>query len=321
MRRLAFFRGISAAIAAALCLATPAGGYKISIKGRWHERMTVLAERCLPADGAFPIKCPLPASQKAFMAGSWMEGRYWKASRWSDDPTRQTSSAGLGKFLINVGINRCINYIGPFNDFPGLLCNGHYGTMQFLHSMGSVNPGETVSGATGESAELTIRKMGDWADLSYRVASTPGLAAQPYCPIVRAYDAAGSALGPKRFPFCNSWTVDTLYGFRCSNPLNSKSCKPYVGEAEVRRAAVGALLHMVQDSYSRSHAGRNEKLTYGPYDAAEVRCRPITAFYRYDLRQAKSHADADGAPGFASECSDPKAMDPITASARIIWLV
>lgn len=301
-------------------VAVPAAGYKISIKGRFHERFTVLAERCLPVDGSFPLKCAVPASRKAFTDTPWHEGEYWRASRWPDDPTRQTSSTGLFKFLGTVGMDQCIRYVGPFNDFPGLTCNSHYGTLQFFHSMASIQPGETVAGGALEPAKQTVGKMLDWAGFSAEVAMGR-LGNQNYCVTVRALPFAGNSLAPPSFPYCDSWTVATFYGFTCRHLLNSKKCPAELPDAEIRRAATGALLHMVQDSYSRSHAGRGEQIPDGPYDRAEVRCQAISSFYRYDRKQKENHGDADRAPSFATDCASAAVMDPITASARIIWFV
>jgi hypothetical protein len=288
--------------------------------------MTVLAERCL-ATSQIPTKCALPSSRRAFKAVPYREGRFWSASRWSDDPTRQSTSPGLFKFLVNVGIDNCAGYINDVNDYPGVLCNGHYGTMQFLHSMASVAPGETVDSAAPEPFEETREKVLGWTEFAYGIATDVPLT-DPYCASVRKLGAAGTALAPARFPYCGQWSAGSLFGFRCGHPLTSTTCETDIPEGEIRRAAMGALLHMIQDSYSRSHTGRGEDIPLGPYKdpngrvpAAQVRCQPIQAFYRYTMKQKKAHGVADKAPEFSSDCAGAAVMDPITAGARMIWLV
>lgn len=303
--------------------AAPGNAYKISVKGRYHERFTVWAERCLASQYGFPLKCRVPSSAREFTSIPYREGRHWFDSRWSDDPTRQSQSLGVFKFLRNVGLDHCVKYIGAFNAFPGLLCNGHYGTMQFFHSMASLQNGETVADARAESLDETRDKILKWTSFAFQVANGSMNLSSSYCGTVRQFGAAGAALAPPSFPFCDTWQVRTFFGFSCSNPLNSKTCDANVPDAEVRRAATGALLHMIQDSYSRSHTGRGETLPLGPYvpPGPQVRCEPITAFYRYTLEQKDVHGTADKAPSFSAECTKPDNMDPITASARMIWLV
>lgn len=312
--RLVLTTVLSAALSA-----SPVFAYKISLKGRYHERMTVLAERCLRGGEGYPIKCPIPASRQAFTSVPFKEGKYWFASRWSDDPTRQTSSTGAIKFLWNVGFDRCVKYIGDFNDFPGVLCNGHYGTMQFLHSMASVQPGETVDNAQAETFDQTSDKLLGWTEFAFRIATGALPVSTPYCPAVRQFGRAGDALAAPDFPYCNRWRVGTLFAFTCSDIFNSDTCSENLSDDAIRLAATGALLHMIQDSYSRSHTGRGEDIPFGPYAAAEVRCAPVTSFYRYTRAQKKEHGSADRAPEFLADCSS--GMDPITASARMIWLV
>lgn len=299
--------------------AVPTSAYNISILGRYHERMTVLAERCAAAPAA-PVKCAVPASPRAFTSVPPREGNYWKASRWSDDPTRQGTPAGFLKILRNTARDHCVDYINGFNAFPGLLCNGHYGSLQFLHAMASLEPGETVEGAAPEPFDVTVRKMKGWTALAFDVASGRLALGAPYCASVREYGATGAALAPANFPYCGSWSVRTLFGFTCANPFSSGTCRVNISDAGVRRSAAGALVHMIQDSYSRSHAGRGETLPFGPYRSAQVRCRPVDAFYRYSLEQKENHSDADKAPTFEG-CAGKSVMDPITASARMIWLV
>ena len=110
--------------------------YEIKPKQPNHERLTALAERCLTAAaGALPSHCPLPRTAAEFAATDIGGSVYADAVRWPDDPTRQISATGLGKIAVNLGAERCKKHVGPGKPFGGLMCNSHYGALQFLHAM------------------------------------------------------------------------------------------------------------------------------------------------------------------------------------------
>ena len=280
--------------------------------------MTSAAVDCLARSERVPDKCTLPTAEHPLRDQREHGRPYRKETRWPDDPTRQSSSAGLIKFLANVGADRCLRYVGQ-ERFAGLLCNSHYGDLQFFHSMASTATG--ASDPSTEPFEETRAKMLGWTALAYGVATGQLSGNAPFCPTVRAFGAAGAALAPERFAFCGTWTIASLFGQTCRNPLNSRTCRQNNDAEAIRRTAIGAMLHMIQDSYSRSHAGRGEDAPNGPYERAEVRCAPITAFYRYSVEQKQNHPAADLEPVFATSCSTGGSLDPITPSARMIWLV
>lgn len=309
-------KSVAALVAAALCLGTPAGSYNISLKGRQHERLTVWADKCLKVSDAYPAKCAIPTAERPLHSVHYRDGKYWREARWPDDPTRQTTLFGIVKFAGNVGFDKCLDYLADPTRYAGLLCNSHYGSLQFLHAMTT-----SVVPQPGQSElDLTTAQIVSWTELAFSVANGSIKANAPFCRTVRQYGAAGEALAPPDFPFCATWTMASLFGMTCRNPLDSRTCSQNNDPELTRRVALGALLHMVQDSYSRSHAGRAEELPNGPYPEAAVRCQPVKAFYRYSLAQKANHKYADVEPTFDASCVSQDAMDPITASARLIWL-
>jgi hypothetical protein len=311
------FTAVVTACALILCT-TPIHAYNVILKGRSHEKITAAAVDCLKNTSGYPEKCPLPTAENSLDKQQERGRRYRKDVRWPDDPTRQTSGPGLAKFLVNVGADNCLQYVGT-QRFAGLLCNSHYGSLQFLHAMASGTTNAEGLPST-EPIESTRNKMLEWTRLAFDVSTGTIPASAPFCDTVRRYGAAGEALAPEGFAFCGSWSIASLFGQRCSNPFMSTTCRQNNNPEKIRRTALGAVLHMIQDSYSRSHAGRNEHLPTGPYEKAEVRCEAVTAFYSYSLEQKVNHADADMTPAFALSCASPAATDPITASARMIWL-
>ena len=80
------------------------------------------------------------------------------------------------------------------------------------------------------------------------------------------------------------------------------------------RTARGALLHVIQDSFSQSHAMRGPATT--PFTPRIV-CMVPTGFYNY-LGQ-EGHADADHIPALDESCLGNGSIDdPITASAMAL---
>lgn len=306
-----------------IALLAPASAFNISAKGRVHERLSRLAELCLEAGQQ--AKCPLPADQRAFEKVDWKKGKYWRAVRWPDDPTDQARSVSVVKFAINAGLGRCEKYVGTGKPFGGLMCNSHYGNFQFMHTMKS---------SADETTEVTKVTIGAWTLFAYRVANGRIDLEANYCDTIRAQGPSlSAALAPPDFPFCEdrqdngksfkAWSVRTLFTFKCRNPVSSAVCKETVGEAgraQARLAATGALLHLIQDSFSSSHTGRSVINPTGPYSAI-VDCAAVHAFYFYTANK-KNHPAADKKPRFKENCgTKAPVLDPVTASAQMLGLI
>jgi hypothetical protein len=273
--------------------------YEIKPKQPNHERLTALAERCLTAAaGALPSHCPLPRTAAEFAATDIEGSVYADAVRWPDDPTRQISATGLGKIAVNLGAERCKKHVGPGKPFGGLMCNSHYGALQFLHAM------RPVAGEAG------------------------------YCAYFRSQSPAlAEAFAPPGFPYCDdrtedgksykAWRVHTLFTLECRNPFTSTKCSELTGDAAAdlaRKRAAGALLHLIQDSFSQSHTARGGAFPAGPYSARVV-CLPVREYYDY-AQNSGVHSAADKAPTFdLAGCADGPVADPITASAQMLWLI
>lgn len=331
MRRSVFI--LFAAIFGAACpvpAAQLAGAYEIKPKQPNHERLTAHAERCLAASaGRMPQRCALPADAKAFADVDLDASIYAGAVRWPDDPTRQISATGIGKFLVNLGAERCKKYVEPGKPFGGLLCNSHYGKLQFLHAMRS---------SADEPAEETRTKILAWTRTLFEVATGRGVdETTGYCAYFHGRPELSDALAPAGFPFCDdrtdprsgktfkAWRVHTLFTLECRNPFSSARCTEIVGERGAdlaRKRAAGALLHLIQDSFSQSHTARGGNFPLGPY-AARVVCQPVRAFYDYG-KNSSVHSAGDKAPAFdLVECAREggAVLDPITASAQMLWLI
>lgn len=295
----------------------PASAYKISALGRVHERMTQLAEECdrSGTSDTQRLRCTLPVDRKAFSNVKWKSAENWSTVRWPDDPTKQALTTGGLKFVANVGFDACRRHIARAL-YAGIMCHSHYGRLQFMHGM---TPSAGMDFATTRTLVL------DWARFAFGVSSGRIATGADFCRVAREHPKQlADALAPDDFPFCSSggpegWRVHSLFTFRCRNMISSKRCLSSGGDpdGEARAAARGALLHLIQDSYSQSHAARGGVDPDGPYRPMIV-CQPVTAFYDYNVNHG-THRAADSLPSIDPGCRTAGAiLDPVTASARML---
>lgn len=150
---------------------------------------------------------------------------------------------------------------------PGdyLLYRSHFGDLQFIHSMAAYE---------GETAYETGRRMKMWARFLWGIGSGE-LATNQF---IRTLGIDGME---RYFP--GDMTATNLFA---------------TGIVEVRRkldhVAIGALLHMVQDSFSQAHAGRQPE-TGAPCPGLPRFPQPgtITQFYSYSGQVGSRHDAED----------------------------
>ena len=224
---------------------------------------------------------------------------------------------------------------GPSVEEIGLTCSSHFGRLQFMHAM---------AGPDDRSPQDTYDRIIEWARFSYRVASREQDLTANYCETFddpRLSPALKSAFQMEDRGFCSkrrrfllwsypAWTVRTLFTLTCSNSLQSKWCwedKSDQADERARLAATGALLHLIQDSFSQAHAHRSvdgDVSEKGPF-SSKVVCRFPTDYFDYrvqtDGQSEKIHQAADKPPQkINSTCRDrPQADDVVTASAAVLW--
>ncbi|WP_426392267.1 hypothetical protein [Variovorax sp. R-27] len=168
-----------------------------------------------------------------------------------------------------------------------LLVRSHFGDMQFLHAMGSVD---------GELPDITYRRIMMWAEFTWKVAT------QKIAPdgIVASQDVAGirDVFG------LNGWSVQDL--FALGNPNIRKPS--YLGAV-----AFGSLLHTVQDSFSRAHVEREQVTTGAKCPGASDYAAPgrIREFHAYGHQDSDKHSTADVRAAFSVHWSSgaPSAVD------------
>lgn len=253
------------------------------IKSPVHEAITLNALDCTSLPGAEPDCLTRDAIQKhqVLLYGV----------RWPDDPPfalsrtnpprssncnpavtlRSTAqpkcwttlfSDAAATAKVNLAKNSAAPAFGP-GDY--MLYRSHFGDLQFFHAMASHD---------GELAAVTQRRMKTWAQFLWGIATK----SSPTDRFVRDLEPAALA---DYFP--GDITATNLLA---------------TGIVEVRKelshVAMGALLHMVQDSFSQAHSGRGPET--GAMCAETPRfARPgsIERFHSYAGQVGSSHDQED----------------------------
>lgn len=227
---------------------------------------------------------------------------------------------------------------GTAIDRTGLLCASHFGRMQFMHAM--------MSDEAPENIEQQRQLILAWADFAFRASTDTEFASQDYCEVVSDLENAdlrdaltfdnaterGSFCKKRRHPILfwrtyPPWKVSSLFAFSCEEPFNLRTCGT-VHELLARQAAAGAVLHLIQDSFSQSHASRQVGQVSlpprGPFHPIIV-CEEALAFYNYrdQVGEPDVHKPADLLPEQHDVCrSDERDVDDIiTATANAMYFL
>jgi len=309
----------------------------LGIKDPVHEKFSKLALRCLIENPevefadceSFVPKSKARKFQTSINNFGWLTTKnISNAVKWPDDPVRELRPYKILKmpvWLAHMSLKKCKNLKGGLKH--GLRCSSHYGPAQFLHSM---------EFQKGEPIENTHSAILDWIEYSYLVASNEKegenyFLQKNYCEFFQNRKSSyfRDVMYPNNgqdFP-CNQtdetpWLVGTPYSFSCS--IGIANCMSYKGENDkrIRLAALGAILHTIQDSYAKGHTHRGGESDdqINLYD-----CTPIKRFQVYGEQNTKRHGQADQTPLAGSSCSDAKINQtsihgPITASSHILRL-
>jgi len=240
-------------------------------------------------------------------------GALTTAVRWPDDPQRKlVTLTGMANFgLAFEAAKYCRSYSGLGVQYAGLLCASHFGSMQFLHAMAS---------DANETAGETQTKILEWSRFAYdyaigRLQDDVGL-----CDALRSYPSIREALvGSDDSYICTGndeyrpRTVGQLFGFQCRNIVSSAVCWIIPSTRDRRIAALGAILHVIQDSYSQAHAQRGGCSA----GASVIRRQAVERFLNYAEQDSGKHAQADAWP-IVDVVADPAIEHPIVAGAQVL---
>ncbi|HEX8380890.1 MAG TPA: hypothetical protein VF619_10125 [Allosphingosinicella sp.] len=330
----------------AIVAGTAAQAYEIRVrrpfvkKADVHESITALAEECLKKTGPVsPARCWHSGVDLGKLSISRDDERYSPlqvAVRWPDDPTRQDRNTSFPKIGYNLfrGCDKLVRKSRVIEEI-GLLCSSHYGKMQFFHAQ-AVDEDKSPADTHG--------RILAWADLAFRIATDARLddgkrlLDANYCQFILSEPAALSEVMRCKSPsIYDDWNVSTFFALSCATPWASYSCPFPTEAAEEDRLAIlsakGALLHLVQDSFSQSHASRSVGAPVpanGPQSGfvSKVVCAYPTNYFNYREQKSKRHKKADRPPLRDASCNDdprtaaendPQTDDVITASAMVLW--
>lgn len=238
----------------------------------------------------------------------------------------------------------------------GLFCNSHYGVLQFWHAMASepqpiIEDGKRVFDngkelvGEQESYETTMAKILAWAQLTYTIStdSKHSVLNENYCKyfenmkndqnsaeMASAFRPVDAMLQNPPLYLCqekegyDSYRVRWIFKHECKG-LTGTNCDIYGKERDWQIAALGSLLHLIQDSYSQSHVIRESNNQDDLKHVGRVDCSPILGFLSYSKQDSDKHNEADIFPlHIAKNCFEDKldrVDDIVTASAKALWYV
>jgi hypothetical protein len=217
------------------------------------------------------------------------------------------------------------------------MCSSEFGKLGFFHAMMSVDDFTPIAEAReqgAESADLrsrmmekTRRKILAWVSFAYRVAKGDLNPDDAFCSAVskdpELADAFSDGDGCRTADA--KWTIRKVFTFVCPNPKLDRECKSTTdtSDAKVRLAALGALLHVIQDSYTQTHVRRLVEPVRDSSGklAAVIVCAAPKQYYFFDPKNPNDgHNNADAAPSIRL-CGQSDVDDPVSAGATVLWLL
>ncbi|RLW63867.1 MAG: hypothetical protein B6D73_13810 [gamma proteobacterium symbiont of Stewartia floridana] len=182
-------------------------------------------------------------------------------TRWNDDPLdliRKKKKDALFSFLDSCQEEKSKSIDATWD----LMYRTHCGDMQFLHSMASNND---------EIANVTKRKILAWTEFSYKVA----VGVIPTRWRFRSIDRKMSDEGARLFKAImisktggrSKWTPYVLFSQSCDRDFTFfsngqltklKCAQKDMSERQIENMALGSLIHVIQDSFSKSHTERKD---------------------------------------------------------------
>ncbi|BAK67343.1 hypothetical protein SLG_26680 [Sphingobium sp. SYK-6] len=273
----------------------PEGGFWERISETVHEDITDAAVWCMAGrETAMPsAPCSLDAPGRT----ADTKGNKWNALIrgvwWNDDPNQHLFGVHYATWAIWMrdaqGIAKTHrDWLGrtkALNATYKMQYRSHYGDLQFLHAMAN---------ADGEAAAEVRRRAINWIGFAYAVAIGN----------IEAETKLGDIDDPvmtEYFTKQSGWTVNHLFAPKFT-----------LGRSTIPDVALGSILHVVQDSFSDSHATRD-------YGSSPV-CPHgrILEFHAYGSQDSGRHGAADTRSAWRTNSNFTLKMNPVEASARIL---
>lgn len=264
---------------------------------------------------------------------------------WPDDPTRMHRNPTRE---VRAAVNHfhvCTKLQDQYLSCANRYCMSHFGNLQFFHSMvpaapwcEEARPGSPTCELAGKPIEEGLEQ---WVKWLVRLAKGETQATDHLFTVEKGFpqqvfdqqycNREGGILWWKTLPmYPNSMRIEELLYTNC-DAVGAGKClvvPPTDHKArKTQRLAVGALLHMIQDSYAQGHTQRR------PADvrhagSAFVACSPVERFHDYraqvkDKIASEAHKSADKYPAWDASCMavDRLIDDPVTAGANLIVML
>ncbi|KUM61268.1 hypothetical protein ACN42_g5856 [Penicillium freii] len=246
-------------------------GFKPINKPPVHE--TILIAAFMQSDVCFPVGT-------VYTNLNNKQWEYMRGVVWNDDPSCYLFEDYSDKnHVFSTGYCWYQAYSG---NVPGsIIRRSHFGDLQFLHGMASVE---------GEKATDTQRKILTWLEVMYRLAC--GDQGVSDSDLLR--DRLGEWFNDKTIPPGG----DTLRNLILASTPNY-NC------VDLKKRALGICLHIITDSYAVGHTQRrltNPDAYQGPDDHNYMvfkegmygKWGPVVAFHSYDGQNQARHSHYDG---------------------------
>lgn len=309
----------------------------IWLAGNHHEVMMLDSMYCAEESSSLPVSCSeRPAKWKGGLdlskidLGTFSQEQAEIAVRYPDDPVSELgfgNPVGLVRWGWNMGISACE---GKNRDITtGLRCSTHYGDFQFMHAM---------SAKEGLKAEVTKYEINAWIRYLLLIIqnktqpSGVSFIEQNYCEYWRKELQIGNPIaqvmvpqGMNAFPCVVKnglpWTIASMFAFDCKT--NIYLCDVDLSSKNIKRKAIGSILHLIQDSFSQGHALRGDCCEGVPdMDLAAYQCLEIKQFNVYQNQIKRRHKYADKKPFSGESCNGRSDIhDPIVSGASVLWVL
>jgi len=263
-----------------------------------HEEITYAAARCAasriasgPSQDITPCEVPaerVPLTPRGNKYDPLIRGLWW-----NDDPNQNLFAFHYATWALwmndahGIATNKR-NWLGRRSEISErykIQYRSHYGDLQFLHSMAN---------ADGDSAVEVQSRILDWMEFAYTVAIGK------VEPDTAMHDV-NLALTRRFFARQPGWTVNHLF-----------APKYTLGKRTIRDVALGSMLHVIQDSFSKAHVHR-------AFDGTST-CPSgrVVQFHSYGRQDPKRHGEADTRQAWLADDRFTPELSPVEASARMI---
>ena len=216
---------------------------------------------------------------------------FFRGDIWNDDPMCELfDDKANDNWDFSSGITWYQKFSSAENgayDETNLIGRSHYWDLQFLHSMGS---------SIGESPNETRAKIMLWLEVFYKLSIGQGITGSTLISNV----AISSAVNASTSYTLGSFFTSTSFPTRTSSLATLLTCDTIYTGVLIQRRAIGACMHMLQDSFAKGHT-RRTLLNPGDLKPGETvefqdgkyaQLGGVENFHSYK-GQGSAHGDAD----------------------------